>query len=295
MHSTKPWQLPQHELVGRPELDDSTLYRRRESAFAWLTAWFVSGLLVAALAGVETRFGLGELAAALHLDLGTRPELALAAIVSPLSAVALTIVLDLFGARRVAHLIAIGVTLLLGVIGMAWTTDRVIDVNGATTSALPGTIAIALALATSSIVQALVIGASGRRARGRRIGLRHVAGVLVGAATGWGMFAVAHRELAVAGDATVIGMTAAAYVGAAGVLAAPIIAAVVAILSRYLRIAVIVPAEDDEDVDLVDLPAPVFTRRRRPAMIVDTPIPGAFTTAEHAFFDAGDDVVPAGR
>lgn len=109
----------QHDIAGRPPLDEVTLYRRRERTILVLaTAYVIAAILVPFTATAQI-FPLSD-----ELELSIDARLPAGALALPIALIAGTLACELFGARRARGLVIAGAFASLAALGAGAIVDR---------------------------------------------------------------------------------------------------------------------------------------------------------------------------
>lgn len=306
------WLLPrsQTEYPGRDLLPESTLHARREGTFLVLVAMFFVATAALLLLGTTRMIDASALLARIapSIELPTALLVPLAVIPFALSFIASAMTHDLFGGRRAARVMWIGLLASLALIGLLRGADAIDGGNA---------FVISLALTACYLVahafQLLAFAALRARAFFLRVNISS----LIAQAAGWSAAALAlqasSRYLATPlTPQQIIAVTAGGAV--ASVLVVLVASIPAAIIDRALSVALRVGRElvttDDEDDDYIaDSSLPAFAQgsvaRKLPAMLVEDDevvvldqaarrrtlrgtVPQPFSSAEMRFFSEGD-------
>jgi uncharacterized PurR-regulated membrane protein YhhQ (DUF165 family) len=306
--STDRWLLPrrQTEYPGRDVVPEARLHGRREATFLVLAALFLVATSALVVLGTSRVVDVSALVASLGLDV----ELPLAMLVPlgvvpfAVSFVASALVCQLFGRRRAAVLVGVGLFASLALAALMWLAD-VIDGGQAFAGSLALTACFIVAHALHLVVFDLL--------HVRRVFVPLNVASMLAQIAGWTVFGlVLHVSGGVLIDTIAAPTLAALAAGSAAcafgfvlVLSIP-----AALAGRGLAVALRVGRDELDDIGRdgpEDLDGPAFaagtgTRRLPAALIVDDdddqpPVPSRppravtpppFTSAEMRFFHEGD-------
>ena len=312
-----PWLLPsrQADFLGRPQLAEARLHRRRETTFLFLAMLFLVATAAMPLLGagsvIDVAYAISSVIPGVSFAIG--PALPIGVLAIPIAFLAINLVCELYGRKRANALLLIGLVGCLALTGLMRLSDLV---DG-------GSAAFGMALALTSyylvgqISNLVIFDALRRRMHGRHSWLRKTASTVLAQIAGWAAFAFVFYGYSVAVEgveAAVVrdGVVALAIGSALYVVAfafADLIPFAIAqrSLTLYLRIDRTV---QDEDVTEISASWAVNAPRRLPqALIVDEPARSPrtttgpvrhkrrtrasaqpFTSSEMRFFTEGDEL-----
>jgi uncharacterized PurR-regulated membrane protein YhhQ (DUF165 family) len=314
MRSPPPdrWLLPgrQIEYPARDFVAEEILHARREATFLVLAAIFLvtTAALVVLGAGrvIDPASVLSATVPGIELPLAMR--IPLGALPLPLGVLALTLACELYGRRRGASLMAIGLVACAALCGLMWLADR-LDGGAAFGPALAFTSCIVVA----NLLYVPLFDALRWRTVGRHLWLRLIVLSLAAQVAGWTAFGGVMYGLAAAtgpvASADVATISEVALGGALYTLVCVVVLTLpVALVARGLALLLRVARydldeNDDRDggLELIEL-----TRRRLPpAEIVDDeprrtrrrgshPSLPPYSSAEMRFFRDGDQLAEPG-
>jgi uncharacterized PurR-regulated membrane protein YhhQ (DUF165 family) len=295
------WLLPRHqtEFPAWDLLPEETLHGRREATFLVLGAAFLVTTTALVVLGTSRVIDPSDTLAALAPDVALPFAMLIPFGVLPfaLSGLALSLVCELYGRRRAAALIAVGLIATIALGGLMWLADR-IDGRDAFGPAL----GFASCYLVGHFLHVLLFDALRRRMAGRHLWLRLLLVAPAAQLAGWTAFGAAMYGQAMwlvpgapvdMAAITALATGSAVYTLACVVVLTLPIALVVRGLRLFLRVAQ--HDEDDEYDDYREGPGVRITRRP-PAALVDDDAPRRrirpslqpFTSSEMRFFAEGD-------
>jgi uncharacterized PurR-regulated membrane protein YhhQ (DUF165 family) len=291
------WLLPrrQSEVPGWDLVAEETLHARREATFLWLSALFVGTSVVLVALGtsriVDPAPVLAVLAPGVALPLALR--IPFGVLPFALGALALTLVCELYGRRRAAVLVAVGLVVTIGVGALLRLADRI---DGTDASFAP-TLAFAGCYLVGHGLYVPLFDALRRRMAGHHLWLRLLVLSSATQLAGWSAFGFALYGLATMTGGPVDVPAISALATGAGLYSFACIVVLtlpVALLARALRLFLRVarPARNDIRSELAAWRSgpeagplgPMTPGHRRPVR----PSLQPFSSAEMRFFAEGD-------
>ena len=207
-----PHIVTQREIAGHPSLDERTLVTRRERTFLSAATAVLVAIVLAPVWGGAEAISLAETVPTLAIPL--EAELPTGLVALPLATLGAILATELRGVRRARGLVAAALFATVTVLGLTYATHAEAGLAALAPSARFGAVAVASVLVTVEL-----FGAMGRASGGRMFTLRYLAATLAGAA-----------------PLVAVGVTPAAYLVAAAVLAWLPIRVLAKVLAVVLRV-----------------------------------------------------------